>query len=168
MKSLLRGLVAGLLAGLLFQRGLVPLALLALLLAGCVAVNLLSAALFPRIVEGIRRPLERQPLRSFLSGVLVLLVGIWVVVSLTPPLRGLAAVVLLAGGLAVLLAGMPAATASWVGHRLVPEQPPRRQLVVGTWIWGATLVVPVVGWLLAAGLAVSGLGASVLGAARSA
>jgi len=164
MKTLIRGLVVGLVAGLLLRHGLFPLAWLALLLAGCVAVNLVSSALFPGLVGRLRGPLERHPLRAFLCGVLALLVGVWAVLSLAPPLRGLAIAGLVLGLLAVVLAGMPAAIAGWMGQRLVPEQNARRQLIVGTGVWGATLVVPVVGWLLAAGLAISGLGASVLAA----
>lgn len=162
MRIILIGCLSGLVTGLLVQRGTVPLAWLAVLLAGCVAVNLLCLALFPRIVERIRGRLEAQPLRAFLSGLLALLMAVWLVSNLTPPLRGLVGLGLGLLGLALLVAGMPAATAAWMGQRLVPEQPSRRQLIVGTSVWGASLVVPVVGWLLAVGLAVSGLGASLL------
>ncbi len=158
-KHSLWGLAAGLAAGFLLARGFVPLTWLALLMGGCVAVNLLCAALFPRSVARTRRRLEHNPLRAFLCGLLALVAGAWLVVNLGPG----AAVPLLVVGLAVVLAGMPAATAAWMGQRLAPELSARRQLVVGTWVWGASLVVPVIGWLLAAGLAVSGLGASLLG-----
>ncbi len=131
------------------------LLLLGLGLAGLTALNLLACALWPARVERSRLALERFPLRSFLMGILIVLAEIFLIQRL--PVLALAAVVV---NLIWLAQGLPA-LASRIGQGLALTE--KRATAAGTALMGALLGLPVLGWLGAACLGLSALGAPLTG-----
>ncbi|GMU55413.1 MAG: hypothetical protein AMXMBFR33_45590 [Candidatus Xenobia bacterium] len=128
------------------------------LLAGLVAVNLVASALWPERIEKSRKTLERFPLRSFLLGILIVLLEIFLVLSL--PLKGLLALAAVVANLVFLAQGLPA-LAERIGQGLSLTE--RRANAAGTALIGLVFGLPVLGWLAGACLGLSALGAPLAG-----
>ncbi|MCE7871965.1 hypothetical protein DYH09_16520 [bacterium CPR1] len=128
------------------------------LLAGLVAVNLVASSLWPERVEKSRHTLELFPLRSFLLGILIVLLEIFLVLSL--PLKGLLVLAAVVANLVFLAQGLPA-LAERIGQGLSLTE--KRATAAGTALIGLVFGLPVLGWLAGACLGLSALGAPLAG-----
>lgn len=156
----------GALGGALLTRAGAPPALAGIALtslAGMAALNLLEAALWGRPIEKAIEAAEQNPLRAFLAGLLTVtvLVLIWNTCRFTG-LAPVAGLFVLMVTLVAMLVGLPAVCAKLVGRRLEPEGSNNAQVVWGTVVLMGTLMVPILGWLLALGVCLAGLGGGVL------
>ena len=156
----------GALGGALITRAGAPPALAGIALtslAGMAALNLLETALWGKPIQKAIEAAEDKPLRALLAGLLTVLVLVLIVNTCRftglAPLAGL--FVLMVSAIA-LLVGLPAVCARLVGRRLEPEGSRNVQVVWGTVVLMGTLLVPVLGWLLALGVVLAGLGGGVL------
>ncbi|MGE0488987.1 MAG: hypothetical protein AB7S38_07200 [Vulcanimicrobiota bacterium] len=156
----------GALGGALLARAGAPPALAGIALtslAGMAALNLLEAALWERPIEKAIDAAEGHPLRACLAGLLsvMMLVLIWNTCRFTAlaPVAGLFVLMLT---LIAMLVGLPAVCATLVGRRLEPSGSKNAQIIWGTAVLMGTMMVPVLGWLLALGVCLAGLGGGVL------
>lgn len=149
--TLASGLFLGMISAVLFLRAGVPPAVVALVLwmvGGAIGISLMQFAFLNRSIQASTQAAGARPLRSFLVGLLVLLVPIFAASCLKLlGADGLASlsVILFFGGLTLLI--WPANIAYLVGRRLLPEAPETRQVTAGSFVTSTALLVPVFGWL---------------------
>lgn len=155
MKRLLLAVPLVILAARAPQGLLTLLVVVAVVLTGMMALNLVACSLWPAHVARSRKTLERFPMRSFLVGLLVVVSEVFLVQRI--PVLALAALV---ANLVWLAQGLPA-LAGRVGQGMAPTE--RRATAWGTATLGLVLGVPVLGWLAGACLGLSALGAPLAG-----
>lgn len=145
------GLILGLIGAILFLRAGIPPALAALvfwMVGGGIGLSLLQFAFMKNAVQDSARAASAKPLRSFLTGVLVLEIPVLAASCFKlAGADGLSAValVLFFGSLVLLL--WPANVAYLVGQRLAPEETRTRQVAAGSFVAATALLVPILGWL---------------------
>jgi xanthosine utilization system XapX-like protein len=145
------GLFIGLIGAVLFLRAGIPPALAALvfwLVGGVIGISLLQFAFLKNCVQQSAQAAKAKPLRSFLTGLLVLEIPILAAscfqLAGAPELAGLAVFAFFG---ALLLILWPANVAFLIGQRLLPEESKPRQVAAGSFIAATSLFVPVLGWL---------------------
>ena len=145
------GLILGLIGATLFLRAGVPPALAALvfwMVGGAIGLSLLQYAFMKSSVQSSARAAAAKPLRSFLTGVLVLEIPVLAAscfkLAGADALSGLA-LLLFFGSLVLVL--WPANVAYLIGQRLAPEESKTRQVTAGSFVASTALLVPVLGWL---------------------
>ncbi len=158
------GLFFGLLAGLLARGAGLPGAAAAFIfwLVGAVfGLSLLQFAFFRTPLRKAMETARREPLRSFLLGLLVLEIPILGASCLNLiGARPLAVAVLVIFFGALILLFWPAAVAQQIGSRLLPQGEGPQQILVGSAVTSGTCLVPVFGWawlLILALMATGGL-----------
>jgi hypothetical protein len=123
---------------------------------GLAACAMVAAAMWPGPVSRAHDGLAAHPLRCGLIGLLIVLGEVFLVVHGGRPV--LLACLLL--DLVWLAQGLPALTAL-MGERLGASSRPRA-VAQGSLLFGATGILPVIGWLLGLTLLMQALGAAVL------
>ena len=145
------GLFLGLVGAVLFLRAGLPPALVALvfwMVGGAIGISLLQYAFLASTVEESVRAARARPLRSFLTGVLVLELPVLAASCFQlAGAPGLAALCLLLFFGSLLLLLWPANVAYIIGQRLAPEESRPRQVTAGSLVATSSLLVPIFGWL---------------------
>ncbi|MHB2016421.1 MAG: hypothetical protein ACYCW6_05680 [Candidatus Xenobia bacterium] len=124
------------------------------LVGALAACGLLAGSLWPERVARCGEGLERHALRCGLSGLLLVLVEVWLFTLLGAPV----AVAAVAVDLVLLAQGFPAVAARTGLHLGLSEA---RAVVAGTYLISFAGVLPVLGWFVAGYSVLQALGAAV-------
>jgi xanthosine utilization system XapX-like protein len=145
------GLLLGLVSAVLFLSAGFPPALVAVLFwmaGGAIGISLLQFAFLGRTVERSTEVAQVRPLRSFLTGLLVMELPILAASCFKlAGAEGPAIVSLLVFFGSLLLLLWPANVSFLVGQRVAPLESKNRQVVAGSLVVAGAAFVPVLGWL---------------------
>ena len=145
------GLFLGLIGAVLFLSAGFPPALVAVIFwgaGGAIGISLLQFAFLGKTVERSTEVARANPLRSFLTGVLVLEVPVLAASCFQlAGARGLAGLSLLIFFGSLLLLLWPANVSYLVGQRVAPDESKNRQVAAGSLVVAGSTLVPILGWL---------------------
>jgi hypothetical protein len=145
------GLFLGLIGAVLFLSAGFPPAFVAVVFwaaGGAIGISLLQFAFLGRTVELATAVARAKPLRSFLTGILVMELPLLAASCLKlAGAEGLAVLSLLLFFGSLLLLLWPANVSYLVGQRVAPSESKNRQVAAGSLVVAASAMVPVLGWL---------------------
>jgi hypothetical protein len=132
---------------------------------GFAGFTLIWRGLFPRKVEWTGEIGRRMPWGSLVFGFVVSLFLLIIVAwlgSLGNDIAGLVAMILLGAYLVIVVSFGKAAIIEWAGELIDPASSGIRRAILGAAGLVLMLLIPILGWLVLAGLAFVGIGASLM------
>ncbi|MFH1677063.1 MAG: hypothetical protein ABIC40_08555 [bacterium] len=137
------------------------LALMALVILALAGFSLVWKGLFPSRMEWTGESARRRPWQCFFIGLIVIVVA-FILIAVLSKAAGPLALIILVAALIFLAAPSFTVMVDRVGEMIDPTSSGIRRAILGSSAWVLMLCIPILGWIVMAGLFFVGAGASIV------